>query len=178
MTRRRSWPGSSGCLPKPMPGTAEKPEAPAPSLVRNSMPNGSIAFVDTNVLLYAASGRPDDAPKTARARRLIKDEPIALSFQVLQEFYANAISVKKLNLSPAEAAKWCAAWMQFPIAALGAETFVRTLELASKYRVSNWNAAILAAAAQLGCLVVYSEDLSHGQEYDGLRVENPFRDGA
>jgi len=139
------------------------------------MPNGSIAFVDTNVLLYAASGRPDDAAKTARARRLIKEEPIGLSFQVLQEFYANAISVKKLNLSPAEAAKWCAAWLQFPVASLGSETFVRTLELSQKYQIRNWDAAILAAAAQLGCVVVYSEDLSHGENYDGLRVENPFR---
>ena len=66
--------------------------------------------------------------------------------------------------------------MQFPVASLGAETFVRTLELAHKFQISNWDAAILAAAAQLSCQVVYSEDLSHGQDYDGVRVENPFRD--
>lgn len=140
------------------------------------MPNGSIVFVDSNVLLYAASGRPDDAAKSARARRLINEEPIGLSFQVLQEFYANAINAKKLNLSPVEAARWCAAWMQFPVTALGWATFVRTLELAHRYQISNWDAAILAAAAQMGCRVVYSEDLSHGQDYDGVRVQNPFRD--
>jgi predicted nucleic acid-binding protein len=139
------------------------------------MPNGSIAFIDTNVLLYAASGRPDDARKTARARQLIKEEQIGISFQVLQEFYANAVNARKLNLSPTEATKWCVAWMQFPVASLGLETFVRTLELARKFQISNWDAAILAAAAQMGCLVVYSEDLSHGQDYDGIRVENPFR---
>ena len=140
------------------------------------MPNGSIVFVDTNVLLYAASGRPADAPKTARARQLIQEKSIGLSFQVLQEFYANAVSPKKLNLSSAEATKWCAAWMQFPVASLGLETFVRTLEIARKFKISNWDAAILAAAAQLGCPLVYSEDLSDGQEYDGVTVENPFRD--
>jgi predicted nucleic acid-binding protein len=140
------------------------------------MPKGSIVFVDTNVLLYAASGRPADAPKAARARQLIQDEPVSLSFQVLQEFYANAVSAKKLNLSPAEAAKWCAAWMQFPVASLSLETFVRTLEVAHKFKISNWDAAILAAAAQLGCPLVYSEDLAHGQDYDGVVVENPFRD--
>ena len=73
------------------------------------MPNASIAFVDSNVLLYAASGRPADAPKTARARQLLKEERVGLSFQVLQEFYANAINPRKLKLTPAEAAKWCAA---------------------------------------------------------------------
>lgn len=140
------------------------------------MPNVSIAFVDSNVLLYAASGRADDAPKTARARQLIKEERVGVSFQVLQEFYANAVNPRKLNLSSAEAAKWCAVWMQFPMGTLGLETFVRTLELAHRFQISNWDAAILAAAAQLGCAIVYSEDLSHGQDYDGVRVENPFRD--
>jgi predicted nucleic acid-binding protein len=37
------------------------------------------------------------------------------------------------------------------------------------------NAAILAAAHELGAHTVYSEDLSHGQDYDGVKVINPFR---
>ncbi|MEI8022422.1 MAG: PIN domain-containing protein, partial [Schlesneria sp.] len=112
------------------------------------MPNGSIAFVDTNVLLYAASGRLEDAPKTDCARRLIKAVSACISFQLLQEFYANAISPRKLNLTPSEAAKWCSAWMQFRVANLGLDKFVTTLELAYRFRISNWDAAILAAAAQ------------------------------
>lgn len=140
------------------------------------MPNSSIVFVDSNVLLYAASGRPGDSVKAARARQLVKDEPIALSFQVLQEFYANAINARKLNLSRVEAARWCTVWLGFPVASLGSATFVRTLELADRFKISNWDAAILAAAEQLGCRIVYSEDLSHGQDYDGVRVENPFRE--
>ncbi len=138
------------------------------------MPNASIVFVDSNVLLYAASGRRDDAPKTARARVLLTQERVSLSFQVLQEFYANAVNPRKLNLTPVEAVAWCAAWIEYPVASLSVETFVHTLELAHRYRISNWDAAILAAAKQLGCSVVYSEDLSHGQDYDGVRVENPF----
>jgi predicted nucleic acid-binding protein len=138
------------------------------------MPNGSTAFADSNVLLYAASGRPADAPKTARARALLARERVSLSFQVMQEFYANAVNPRKLNLTPAEAATWCAAWIQYPVASLSVETFVRTLELAHRYQISSWDAAILAAARQLGCTVVYSEDLSHGQVYDGVRVVNPF----
>jgi predicted nucleic acid-binding protein len=140
------------------------------------MPNGSIVFIDTNILLYAASGRPDDAPKTDCARQLIKEKAVCISFQVLQEFYANAVSPKKLNLSTGEAAKWCAAWMQFPVASLGLQTFVTSLELAHRFRISNWDAAILAAAGQMGCRTVYSEDLSHGQDYGGIVVENPFRE--
>ena len=140
------------------------------------MPNASIVFVDSNVLLYAASGRPVDAPKAARARQLLRRERVGISFQVLQEFYANAVSLRKLSLTPSEAAAWCAAWMQFPVASLGIETFVRTLELTHRYQINHWDAAILAAARQLGCATVYSEDFNHGQDYDGVRGENPFRD--
>jgi len=28
---------------------------------------------------------------------------------------------------------------------------------------------------QLGCTALYTEDLNHGQNYDGLQVINPFR---
>jgi predicted nucleic acid-binding protein len=139
------------------------------------MPNASTAFVDTNVLLYAASGRAADMTKTTRALELLTNTRVCLSFQVLQEFYANAVNPKKLGMTPAEAAVWCDTWLQCPIASLSVETFIRTLELAHRYQISNWDAAILAAAQQLGCTIVYSEDLNHGQDYDGVRVENPFR---
>ena len=138
------------------------------------MPNASTVFVDTNVLLYAASRRLTEAAKTARARQLLKQEVVSLSFQVLQEFYANAVSPRKMGLTPTEAEVWCETWLQYPVAVLDAETFVRTMELARRYQISNWDAAILAAAKQLGCAVVYSEDLNHGQDYDGVRVVNPF----
>jgi len=35
-------------------------------------------------------------------------------------------------------------------------------------------AVIIAAAYELGCATLYSEDFSHGQDYDGVRVVNPF----
>ena len=47
-------------------------------------------FVDTNVLLYAASTADDERDKTLRARELLESEDLALSVQVLQEFYVQA----------------------------------------------------------------------------------------
>lgn len=38
------------------------------------------------------------------------------------------------------------------------------------------SAAIIAAAKQLGAGTLCSEDLSHGQWYDGVQVVNPFWD--
>ena len=44
----------------------------------------------------------------------------------------------------------------------------------NKFQISYWDAAILTAAKELGCHTVYSEDLNDGQDYDGVRVRNPF----
>lgn len=132
-------------------------------------------FADSNILLYAASGRPTDADKTARARQVLREQEIVISFQVLQEFYVNAVHPRKLALTAKEAAAYCAAWLGFRVVPLTASTFVRTLELGARYRISHWDAAILAAALEAGCATVYSEDLNHGQDYGGVRVANPLR---
>jgi predicted nucleic acid-binding protein len=41
---------------------------------------------------------------------------------------------------------------------------------------SFWNAMILRSAKELGCGIVHSEDLSPGQEYEGVLVRNPCPD--
>jgi len=43
-----------------------------------------------------------------------------------------------------------------------------------RFGISYWDAAILEAGRALGCELVLSEDLSHGRDYEGIRVENPF----
>ena len=49
------------------------------------------------------------------------------------------------------------------------------LDASQRYRIAYWDAAIIEAARSLGCRTVLSEDLSHGVDYGGVRVENPFR---
>jgi predicted nucleic acid-binding protein len=46
--------------------------------------------------------------------------------------------------------------------------------LRRRYRVSHWDATIIAAAQSLGCKTLYSEDLNHGQIFDGVQIVNPF----
>jgi predicted nucleic acid-binding protein len=48
-------------------------------------------------------------------------------------------------------------------------------EVSQRYRISYWDGAIVAAAEALGARTLYSEDLSDGQRYGPVRVENPFR---
>jgi predicted nucleic acid-binding protein len=49
------------------------------------------------------------------------------------------------------------------------------METRDRFGISYWDAAIVEAARTLGCAEVLSEDLSHGQDFDGVRVLNPFR---
>ncbi|MGC3988340.1 MAG: PIN domain-containing protein [Chthoniobacteraceae bacterium] len=51
---------------------------------------------------------------------------------------------------------------------------VRSVALRRRHQIGHWDATIVAAALELGCKTLYSEDLNHGQDYDGVRVINPF----
>ncbi len=48
--------------------------------------------------------------------------------------------------------------------------------LRRRFNVSHWDATLIAAALELGCKTLYTEDLNHGQDYAGVRVVNPFRE--
>ena len=45
----------------------------------------------------------------------------------------------------------------------------------SRWQLSLWDALILAAARAAGVKELITEDFSHGQDYGGIRVINPFR---
>jgi predicted nucleic acid-binding protein len=49
------------------------------------------------------------------------------------------------------------------------------LEIGAAAGLSYWDAAIVAAARALGCRELLSEDMSHGQEINGVTIVNPFR---
>ena len=57
-----------------------------------------------------------------------------------------------------------------PTVATDAALVLEGLRLKARYPLSYWDAAIVAAARGLGARVLYSEDLTHGQDYDGERV--------
>jgi len=51
---------------------------------------------------------------------------------------------------------------------------LQATRFATRYKISYWDAAIIATATGLGCTTLYSEDLSHGQFYGTVHVINPF----
>ena len=134
-------------------------------------------FVDTNVLLYAVSALTEDSEKRRRAVNLLTEGDLAISVQVLQEFYAQATRpTRSMVLTHDQAVRFIEAIRSFPVQAITLEVFRNALALRQRFQLSYWDSAILAAAHIIGCDVVYSEDLSAEQDYDGLRVINPFSD--
>jgi predicted nucleic acid-binding protein len=131
-------------------------------------------FVDTNVLLYAGSNAVDDRSKRQAARALLGGPDIALSAQVLQEFYAVAVTKQRLQMTHDEALAVLHSLAAFPVCPISRDLVLEAIDIKQRFGISYWDAAIIAAAKQMGCSTVYSEDLNAGQNYDGVTVVNPF----
>lgn len=136
-------------------------------------------LVDTNILLYAACGTSRDIDKRQRALDLLGGPDLALSAQVLQEFYHQATRrSREGRLTPEQTLTFLAPLRLFPIQPVTPAIFDYAVGISRRFQISYWDGAILAAAHALGCDAVYTEDLNPEQEYGGLRVINPFQVGA
>lgn len=132
-------------------------------------------FVDTNVLLYAVSRDREERDKAARANDILAGRDVALSVQVLQEFYVQATRASRPDpLTHAQAERLVESFLRFPVQQITTALMRAALSTRQRFGISYWDAAILEAGRLLGCEVVLSEDLSHGEDYAGVRVENPF----
>ena len=132
-------------------------------------------FIDTNVLLYAISRDPREREKGRRANEILTQRDLALSVQVLQEFYVQATRESRPDpITHAQAVDLVESFMRFPVAPVTAELMLAAFATRRRFRISYWDAAILEAARALDCDVVLSEDLSADADYAGVRVENPF----
>ena len=132
-------------------------------------------FVDTNVLLYAASILPEEEDKRLRARALLMQPNLAVSVQVVQEFYYQATrTTRPGRLSDDDAMRFLEPVLEMRLQTVTLGVFRNAVAIRQRYGLSYWDSAILAAARALGCDVVYSEDMSSEQDYGGIRVVNPF----
>jgi predicted nucleic acid-binding protein len=74
-----------------------------------------------------------------------------------------------------EAVRLVESFTRFPVLELTLGLALAAMSTSRRFQISYWDAAIIEAADALGCRVVLSEDLYNGQEYDGVRIEDPFR---
>ncbi len=142
----------------------------------NEMRCTNVRFVDTNLLLYAVSDDPAEQEKAELANKILEDGDLGLSVQVLQEFYVQATrETRQSPLTHEQAVGLVVSFTRFPVQELTMPIVLAAAELRRRYHLSYWDAEILEAARTLRCDVVLSEDLDQGTDFDGVRVENPFR---
>jgi predicted nucleic acid-binding protein len=130
-------------------------------------------FFDTNILVYAHdAGEPE---KRKAARKLLSthlaNHTAVLSTQVLQEYFVAAM---RIGLSAELAQRHVATYAQANVVQVTTELILSAIDMHRLHHLSFWDALIVRAARAAGCAVVLSEDLQHGQSFEGVRIENPF----
>jgi predicted nucleic acid-binding protein len=131
-------------------------------------------FVDSNVLLYAIAR--DNKEKQMRAREwlaVLWDYGNGrLSWQVLLEFYVNA--VRKTETPRAEVRQYVDELTAWGPVQPNLSLLHRAWHWTDSAHISWWDSLIVAAAEETGAQWLLTEDLQCGQRFDSVVVINPF----
>lgn len=131
-------------------------------------------FVDTNIWVYAHLEAENDS-KHQKANTLVEEtmQPLVISTQVLHEYYSAMLKNKMTD-----------GWIQANIEAMINYCSVQLITLSVirlahrikiRYRFSYWDSLIIASALDIGCTLLYSEDLQPNQLIeDQLKIMSPF----
>jgi predicted nucleic acid-binding protein len=136
------------------------------------------SFLDTNILVYAYDRHAPRKQKTAQAllTEAIEHESAVLSVQVLGEFFNVVTRLIKQPMTPEEAHNAVFLFSHLPVQDIDLDLVNRAIDTHKSYRISYWDALIVAAAERAQCKRILTEDLSDGQTYHGVIVSNPFKE--
>ncbi len=136
----------------------------------------SAEFCDTNVLVYGYDTTAGE--KHERARDLIerfwREEAGAISIQVLQELFVTLTRKVAAPLDLSTAREIVADLTTWHVVAPTAGDVLEAIDAAERWHLSFWDAMIVTAAQRAGAAVLWSEDLQHGQTFEGLTIRNPL----
>jgi predicted nucleic acid-binding protein len=130
--------------------------------------------LDTNLLVYSVDNKAGSRHELAveivdRATEC----DCQLTLQAISEFYFAA--TRKGIIPPAEAAAQATDWLSaFPCVAASASAVRTALGDAAAGRASYWDALLVATAAEAGCAVILTEDMTDGAKLAGVDIHNPF----
>jgi predicted nucleic acid-binding protein len=135
------------------------------------------SLVDTNVLVYALDDDDPGKQATAKAllRRLSDANEAVISTQILQELFVtiNRKFAGRISIAVAEAI--VRRFANLPVVQVDVPIILAATVRVQTASIAFWDALIVEAALAAGATRLLTEDLPHGQVFDGrLRVENPF----
>lgn len=129
-------------------------------------------FLDTNILVYCYM--PSDAVKQSKAQNVANLPNVFISTQVLKEF-ANVLHKKfkldwqTINDTLDELER------NFNIHTNTSTSIKKACQIADRYNFSFYDSLIIAAALEVDCVILYSEDMHDGQLVESkLTIKNPL----
>ena len=131
-------------------------------------------FIDTNILVYSCDSIDPEKHRLAKCclEDLLENQcSIALSVQVLQEFYVTMI---RKGGDPAFYREVVEYYMRWKVVENTCELMRRSMEIHRQYGTSFYDANIVAAAQMSGAKELWTEDLNTGQDYGGVVAVNPL----
>ncbi len=135
-------------------------------------------FIDTNIIVYAHDS--DYPGKQIPAQKIIFDgmrgNKGVISAQVLSEFFVTITKKIKQKYSVLAAKHEILLLSHLAVVDIDYDIVIRAVSMQDQFQISYWDGLILAAAERADCDTLYSEDLSHGQIYSGIKCINPFAD--
>jgi predicted nucleic acid-binding protein len=131
-------------------------------------------FVDANVFVYAQDLR--DPRKHHRAEEwldlLWHTQSGRTSAQAISEFYA--VSTRKLAVAADVAWEEAARYFEWKPLPVDEPLLRRAREVEGRYRLSWWDAMIVAAAQLQDCVLLLTEDLQDGASFGSVTARSPF----
>ena len=135
----------------------------------------SLAFIDTNIWLYAFS-TSQDTLKSHQAKLLLRRTPqIALSTQVVNEVSVNLL--RKFQAEERDIRKLVRSlYRKYLIIEFNRPILLQASDLRIAYHISYWDSLIIASALAAGATTLYSEDMHDGLIVNGrLTIVNPLK---
>ncbi|HXJ93624.1 MAG TPA: PIN domain-containing protein [Terriglobia bacterium] len=131
--------------------------------------------LDTNVLIYACD-RADSRRQQIAIDLIANSSDGVLLWQVACEFVAASRKLSTQGFTASDAWSRLTEFLAlFPLVLPTPGVLERGQSLHSTHGVSFWDALILAASAEAGVEILYSEDVPGIATLGALRVVNPFK---
>jgi len=131
--------------------------------------------VDTNVLIYACDQAEPRRQKVALDLVTNSSDGV-LIWQVACEFLSASRKLSKQGFTPIHAWNRLAEFRDvLPLVLPTDAILARAKELHIAHGASLWDALIVAACVEAGVEILYSEDVPGFDNFEGVRVVNPFK---
>lgn len=136
--------------------------------------NNKLCFIDTNIFIYAFLETQDEW-KTEVSKKLIEENDIVLSIQVINEICVNLLKSKLFSEQEIREIVR-SLYKKYTILPINEWNIIKASELREKYNLSYWDSLMIAAAYYSDTEIFYSEDMHHNLIIENkLEIKNPFK---